>query len=340
MTINGFDMAVSYQATLDPDLVNGDFMFIKTSDGLSHAYAGDWKLRANSNVFKSGKKGLGLYHYAYLDSNSAKAEAKFWYDTVKDYVGKAAFALDYESGSLNASVAKVKEFLDEFTRLSGVRPLIYTSKSVVNSRNWSSIAKDYALWGAQYANYNVTGFQSNPWTDSNAWGAWGTPAIFQYTSSGRLSGYSGNVDLDLFYGSLSDFKKFYGKSTHKPSTTKPSAPAKASAIQTFKNYNNAFAMTKSFRVDAIKYVNGIWQIINNGLAGSGPNWTLNGVPLAILDNITRGNAQPTKVGDLVKFSNGWNRGTIDAYDPKSNGVGIKYGKYGMIWFDADAVLKL
>ena len=88
-------------------------------------------------------------------------------------------------------------------------------------------------------------------------------------------------------------------------------------------------------------MNGIWQAINYDLAG-GRNfdWTNNAIPLDILDNVTRGNQAPTRVGDTLKFNGANNHGTIDQYDPASNGVGITYGKYGMVWFDANAFIKL
>ena len=127
----------------------------------------------------------------------------------------------------------------------------------------------------------------------------------------------------------------------KPAPANP-APKPSSAIQQFKNAGNAFTATKSFRVDEVKQVNGIWQGISFKLAGSKSDWdwTLNGIPLDIVDNVTRGNSAPTRVGDQIKFMNGYNEGTIDKYDKKSNGVGIVMGGYGMIWFDANALLDL
>ena len=127
----------------------------------------------------------------------------------------------------------------------------------------------------------------------------------------------------------------------KQPSSKP-APKHSSAIQQFKNAGNAFTASKSFRVDEVKQVNGIWQGISFKLAGSKSDWdwTLNGIPLDIVDNVTRGNSAPTRVGDQIKFMNGYNEGTIDKYDKKSNGVGIVMGGYGMIWFDANALLDL
>lgn len=129
------------------------------------------------------------------------------------------------------------------------------------------------------------------------------------------------------------------KSTSKAvSTTKPSTSS--SAIQQFKNAGNHFTNTKTFKVDALKDVNGGYQMINYNLAGGkDANWTNNGIPLDIVDNLTRG-MSPTQVGDVMKFSRGYDNGTIDKYDTATNGVGIVFGKYGIIWFNADAFIKL
>lgn len=124
-------------------------------------------------------------------------------------------------------------------------------------------------------------------------------------------------------------------------TSSSSTPAtSSSAIQQFKNAGNHFTNTKTFKVDKIAKVNGIWQMINYALAGgTDADWTNNGIPLDIVDNVTRG-MSPTQVGDVMKFSRGYDNGTIDKYDTATNGVGIVFGKYGIIWFNADAFIKL
>ncbi|HBP98676.1 lytic exoenzyme target recognition domain-containing protein [Leuconostoc lactis] len=122
---------------------------------------------------------------------------------------------------------------------------------------------------------------------------------------------------------------------------RPQPVSNTSAIQAFKNAGNAFTATRVFRVDEIKEVNGIWQMINYNLAGGRDfSWTNNGIPLDIVDNVTRGNQAATQIGDLVIFNVNYNNGTIDDYDNASNAVGIKYRNYGEIWFNADAFLKL
>ena len=86
-------------------------------------------------------------------------------------------------------------------------PGIYTSKSVCFAYDWSSVAKTYPLWVAQYPNYEETGFTSEPWTDGWDFGAWSSPLIFQYTGTGRIAGYGGHLDLDLFYGTKDDWRR-------------------------------------------------------------------------------------------------------------------------------------
>lgn len=121
----------------------------------------------------------------------------------------------------------------------------------------------------------------------------------------------------------------------------PQLVSNTSSIQAFKSAGNAFTATSVFRVDEVKQVNGIWQMINYDLAGGRDfSWTNNGIPLDIVDNVTRGNQAATQIGDLVIFNANYNNGTIDDYDTASNAVGIKYGNYGEIWFNADAFLKL
>ena len=113
------------------------------------------------------------------------------------------------------------------------------------------------------------------------------------------------------------------------------------AIEQFKAAGNKFTAYNTFKVDDIKLRNGIWQFVSYQLNGGNDiNWDDNGIPLSVVDNVTRGNDAATQVGDLVKFSDAFNNGTIDEYDNATNAVGIYTGGYGRIWYNADAFLKL
>ena len=125
-----------------------------------------------------------------------------------------------------------------------------------------------------------------------------------------------------------------------PTPTKPNQQA-SSAIQQFQLAGNKFTAYGAFKVDDIKFHNGIWQFVSYQLnGGNDVNWDNNGIPLSVVDNVTRGNDADTQVGDTVKFSDAFNQGTIDEYDNATNAVGIDTGEYGRIWYNADAFLKL
>ena len=128
--------------------------------------------------------------------------------------------------------------------------------------------------------------------------------------------------------------------TPQPTPDKPTT-SDTNAIAQFKAAGNKFTAYNTFKVDNIKFHNGIWQFVSYQLSGGTDiNWDNNGIPLSIVDNITRGNDAATQVGDLVKFSDAFNNGTIDAYDNATNAVGIDTGGYGRIWYNADAFLKI
>ena len=128
--------------------------------------------------------------------------------------------------------------------------------------------------------------------------------------------------------------------TPQPIPTEPDNQA-SSAIQQFQVAGNKFTAYNTFKVDDIKFRNGIWQFVSYQLnGGTDINWDNNGIPLSIVDNITRGNDADTQIGDTVKFSDAFNNGTIDDYDNVNNAVGIDTGEYGRIWYNADAFLKI
>lgn len=187
------------------DVMEGDFTIIKATEGVGFV---DPTCDIKYQKSKKAGKLLGVYHFARPDlGNSAQDEAKFFVDNIKGYIGEALIVLDWEKSVNNVSWAKA--FLDKVYSLTGIRPLIYMSASVVNGYNWSTVAPYYGLWIAGYpAKYNVAN-PPRPAADELAYGigAWKFAAMWQYTSS------AGSLDRNIFYGDKKAWKAYASKPT-------------------------------------------------------------------------------------------------------------------------------
>ena len=214
--LNGIDIS-HWQKNINLDVVPCDFVICKATEGTT--FVDSTCDRFYQQAKKNGKL-LGVYHYA--DGGDVHKEADFFINNCKNYIGEAILILDWESKG-NASFGKndfnwVKTWLDYVHAKTGVKPMLYISKSIMNK--FTGIG-DYGLWVAQYANYNPTGYQEKPWNE----GAYKC-AMRQYTSSGRLNGYDGNLDLNKFYGDASAWRKYAFSYAHV--TTNPVTPTKKS----------------------------------------------------------------------------------------------------------------
>lgn len=196
MPRNGIDIS-SYQKGLDLSKVPHDFAIIKATEGTSivQPTCDPWVQQEIS----LGKK-WGFYHF--LAGGDPVAEAEFFVKNTSSYFGKGLPVLDYEMYGRAVGTAGAKRFLDRVYELTKVRPIVYTSRSVLTEEDWSAIAPYYGLWVAQYASNDTTGYQDSPWFPDGSIGAFSAVCIHQYSSAGRLSGWSGNLDLDRCY--LSD----------------------------------------------------------------------------------------------------------------------------------------
>lgn len=206
MGLNGIDISSWQDDLVVSAMGTCDFVIVKATGGAGYS---NECFRRHANETLAAGKLLGCYHYARDRGyeGSAEAEVDHFISAFKPYVGKAIPFLDWEADALSLGVAWAKKGLDRVKAKTGVTPGIYTSKSALFSYDWSSVAKTYHLWVAQYPNYEDTGFLSEPWTDGWDFGAWSSPLIFQYTGTGRIPGYGGHLDLDLFYGTKDDWRR-------------------------------------------------------------------------------------------------------------------------------------
>lgn len=199
-TLSGIDIS-NWQAGINVKALEADFIICKSSGGKDFSDA-SFPLFAQT-ILSSGKL-LGYYHFARDAGHEGTAieEATHFYNTVQNYIGRGIPVLDWEGSALSLGTTWAKSFLDTFYNLSGVKPLLYTSASVSRSYDWSDVANaGYKLWVAQYANNDpVYGHDTDPWRDNLGVGAFVEPVMHQYTSHGKIPGYNGNLDLNIFYG--------------------------------------------------------------------------------------------------------------------------------------------
>lgn len=268
--MNGIDIA-SYQAGINLSVVPCDFVIVKATEGTGYVNP-DFD-RAYDQAVAFGKL-VGIYHYANGKSSGA-AEADYFLYWVGDRVGTAILVLDWEQGGNAAwgNVAYAKAFLDRVYEKTGVRPLIYMSKSVCYGYNWTSVASDYGLWVAQYANYNPTGYQSDPWTDSNGYGAWRNgPVIFQYSSSGHLAGWNGNLDLNVAYMDAEAWEKYAKGDNYSGTDTNAGSDEEAEEM--------AIKETPEWKWLETLYA--------NAQKTEASNWALTAMQQAVADGVTDG----------------------------------------------------
>ena len=139
-------------------------------------------------------KSIGVYHYAM--GRDANAEADFFIDNVRGYVGNAVLVLDWESqdNPQFGNGAWVETWVRHVHDRTQVWPIVYVQASALGQLT-SYVREHCGVWVAQYASMAVTGYQETPWL----YGAYGE-AMRQYTSNGYVPGYAGRLDLNYFRG--------------------------------------------------------------------------------------------------------------------------------------------
>lgn len=203
MVMQGIDIA-SHQTGIDLNKVPVDFVIEKATQGTG--YVNPDCDRVVQQAIKLGKC-WGVYHY--IGGQGAVAEADYFVDNIKGYIGKGLLAVDWEEiqNSAWGNAAYLDALVARVIERTGIKPLIYAQASVYNQV--AAIAKkhDCGIWCAQYANDKATGYQDEPWNEGKY-----ACAIRQYSSAGRLPGWSGNLDLNKFYGDANAWAKYAGAS--------------------------------------------------------------------------------------------------------------------------------
>jgi len=192
-----------------------DFAFIKATEDTSYTnpyFAGDWAATTRLGIYR------GAYHFARPRVGTAAAQASYFIKVAgkAGYAGDLPPVLDLESNGGLTKVelrAWVRNFLVKVEDLTGRVPIIYCSPSFWDSNVADSTFGRYPLW---IAHYTTAAQPRLPM-------GWSTWTFWQNTSSGSVSGVSGNVDKDRFNGTLTQLKAF-AQTGATPAPPPPPAP--------------------------------------------------------------------------------------------------------------------
>ena len=215
--LHGIDVS-SWQPGWVTSNTQADFAIVKATQGVG--YVSPTMTAQAQGALATGKK-LGFYHYA--AGGNCVSEADYFVSVVRPWLRRALLALDWESDQNGAWGSSTWStcFVQRVQATTGVTPMVYTSASAL----WQVAGARQAgagLWVAQYANMNATGYQSQPWL----LGAAGE-AMRQYSSNGRLPGYGGALDLDLFRGTREQWDSYANPSSQPVAPQPTPAPAPA-----------------------------------------------------------------------------------------------------------------
>lgn len=191
-TVKGVDVSY-YQGNIDWPAARADgveFAFVRISDGLGTV---DTKFEQNW----AGTKAAGILRGAYQffrPNQDAIAQADLFLDKLGTLeANDLPPVIDVEAaGGLGpAAVAdRVGIWIDRVKAATGMTPIIYTGFYFWRDSVGSAEFPGSPLWHAQYTSAACPNIPA-PWDD------W---AIWQYTSSGRVSGIAGDVDTNRFNG--------------------------------------------------------------------------------------------------------------------------------------------
>jgi lysozyme len=196
-TVQGVDVSV-YNGTVDWAQVKASgrvFAIARVSDGLNSLdskFAADWSgIRAEGLV-------RGVYQYFEPGQNPV-AQADLLVSKIGSLEpGDLPPIIDVETagGQSNATiVANVKAWLDEIEAKLGVKGIIYCASGFWNALPNTSQFSSNIVW---VANYGVScPSMPTPWTH---WSMW------QYSGTGTCPGMTGEVDLDVFNGTLAELQ--------------------------------------------------------------------------------------------------------------------------------------
>lgn len=196
--LKGIDVS-KHQGIIDWSKVKADFAIIRAGYGKYQSQA-DTQLKANMEGCKKHGIPVGVYWYSYATTVAdAKLEAQACLAVIKPYKDQIVlpvfFDQEYEKPIValsNSARTEICKTFCELVKAAGYHPGIYASYDWFKNKLITKQLTGYPFWVAQYG--SKCGY-----TGDNLY-------MWQYSSTGKVSGIKGNVDMDEGYFALADKK--------------------------------------------------------------------------------------------------------------------------------------
>jgi len=180
-----------------------EFAIIRSGYG-KYAYQEDNQFRNNYNNAKSAGIDCGTYWYSYaLSVDDAVKEADVCYSIIKGCSFEYPVFYDLEDASLSSSLSKAQitqigiafcERMKSYGYEVGVYANLNWFNNYINKSEF--VSRGYKIWHAQYPSGEYA-------VDPKNYDKSSICDIWQYSSKGKVSGISGNVDVDVDYSNNS-----------------------------------------------------------------------------------------------------------------------------------------
>jgi lysozyme len=189
-TVHGIDVS-RYQEAINWDTIakqDIQFAFVKASEGITlndPLFCYNWEEIRRVGIYR------GAYHF-FRPAIPARQQAQNFIDWVELEVGDLPPVLDVEvldGVSKPTLIAGVKSWLFTTELHYGVKPILYTNLKFYN-KYLAGHFEDYPLWIARFNTRQPI------LSTGRAWQFW------QYGDRGEVAGIDGDVDLNVFHGSL------------------------------------------------------------------------------------------------------------------------------------------
>jgi lysozyme len=205
----GIDVSY-YQGAIDWGAVRSDgigFAYLKATEGgdrLDERFQENWHGAHRHGVHR------GAYHFWYHCRPGREQAAWFIANVPKDAAAMPP-VLDMEWTPFSPTCTKrpeakvlhaeMRDWLRAVEAHYGKRPVIYTSVDFFADRLTDAF-HDYHLWVRSVAGHPSKRYGDRKWR------------LWQYTATGKAEGIRGDVDLNIFAGTRTDFERFVRGGLH------------------------------------------------------------------------------------------------------------------------------